>query len=307
MQRKKLIALLATFLFIGIASAAIIPYFGRIETTVNVTQAVLLDGKDYTTPIIREISGTGGQILYSCHTVENLGDISATVKLSWEANDTEGINVEYFINTATLVLENKDPTSWEIIEDSRKATLTYNLVGSAFTYKIVAVGLEPNTEYSLIYYADFEPERFTYWGGNNPGALIGTMTTDEHGYFSVSNTTDLNMDLPSAPDANIDIYDYSGPPDYYNHAHGAKIWLVPSTDYDAEAKKLIAWNPTTYLFETDLIVYIDLDQSLHLLHPDPPTTTEIVIPAHTTIEFVIRFKFAPNAYGTYVVTTTVSP
>jgi hypothetical protein len=115
------------------------------------------------------------------------------------------------------------------------------------------------------------------------------------------------MDLPSYPDANIDKYDYSGAPDYYEHAHGAKIWLVPSTDYSAEAKKMIAWNPSAYLFETDLIAYIDLDESTHLLHPDPETLTAITVPAHSIVSFVIRFDFADNGYGTYLVTTTVAP
>jgi hypothetical protein len=110
--------------------------------------------------------------------------------------------------------------------------------------------------------------------------------------------------LPSPPDANIAVFDYSVPPDYYNHAHGAKIWLVPSEDYDADAKNMTAWNPSAYLFETDLITYTYLNRD-YGLNTEP--ITEITIPAHSVVSLVICFDFAHNGYGTYLVTTTVSP
>jgi hypothetical protein len=306
-KKKTAILALALIFCIGIASAALLEYYAKIETTVNVAQGILVDGHGYETPITEEVSATGGGIVYTVHTIQNLGDKEATVYLSWETSDSDGLDVAYFVNTATLTLENKNPDTWQVIEDDTYATLTYCIVGNTFAYKLEAFGLEPNTEYSLIYYADKYPFRFENWGGDNPGALIGTAKADEHGYISTSGNIDLAMDLPSPPDANIDKYDYSGDPDYYEHAHGAKIWLVPSNDYDAEAKKMTAWNPTTYLFETDLIVYIDLDASTHLLHPDPEPVTAITVPAHSTVSFAIRFDFAENAYGTYLVTTTVSP
>ena len=92
-------------------------------------------------------------------------------------------------------------------------------------------GLDANTGYSLIYYADPYP-------GDNPGALIATGTTDGEGIISMSGSAELNMDLPHPDDAN------SVPP-----CPGAKIWLVPSSGYDAANTKIIGWNPTKYLFE----------------------------------------------------------
>jgi hypothetical protein len=310
-KKKTAILVLALAMCIGVASAALLQYYAKIQTTVNVTQGILVDGHSYETPITEEVPATvGGGIVYTVHTIQNLGDKEATVCLSWESNDTEGINVTYFVNQATLTLENKDPETWQPIEDNVKATLTYCIVGDTFIYKLVATGLTPSTSYSLIYYADFEPERFTYWGGNNPGALIAEVTSDEHGYVSQTGEIDLGMDLPSPPDANIAIYDYSGPPDNYAHAHGAKIWLVPNTDLtNGNSLPVINWeHHADWLYETDLITYLDLDSvSTHLLHPAPEFVTEITVPAHSTISFAIRFDFAENAYGTYLVTTTVSP
>jgi len=307
-KKKTAIMALALILCVGMVSAGLLNYYATIETTVNVTQGILVDGQGYETPIVEEFPAVGGGTFYTVHTIQNLGDKEAIVYLSWESNDSDGLDVAYFVNTATLTLENKNPDTWQVIEDDKYATLTYSIVGNEFSYKLEAFGLAPNTGYSLIYYADKYPYRFQNWGGDNPGALIGTATSDQYGYIYSSNTIDLGIDLPNATDANIDKYDYSVPPDNYVHPHGAKIWLVPSTDYEAEAKKMTMWNPTTYLFETDLITYLDLDSvSTHLLHPDPEFVTEITVPAHSTISFAIRFDFANNGNGTYLVTTTVSP
>ncbi|MCK5040180.1 MAG: YncE family protein [Candidatus Aenigmarchaeota archaeon] len=127
-------------------------------------------------------------------------------------------------------------------------------MGPEFEYELTANGLQTNTEYSLIYYAD-EPDRFNNWGGDNPGALIVEATSDSNGNLVVSGSVDLGMNLPSYPDANMDIneHDYCGAPDFYSHCTGAKIWLVPSSDYSEPG--LTAWNPNNYLFETDLIDY----------------------------------------------------
>jgi hypothetical protein len=310
-KKKTAIMALALILCVGMVSAGLLSYYATIETTVNVAQGILVDGKGYETPIAEEFPAVGGGTFYTVHTIQNLGDKEATVYLSWESNDPDGIDVAYFVNQATLTLENKEPVGtdhWPIIEDDTQAILTYNLVGYTFDYKLLGFKLQPDTSYSLIYYADYDEfeSRFDKWGGDNPGAFIGSATTDSKGNLLMSGSAYLTIDLPSPPDANINFYDYTEL-DGYVHAHGAKIWLVPSTDYDADAKKMTAWNPSAYLFETDLISYINLGVTEHYIHPDPEFVTEITVPAHSTVSFVIRFDFANNGNGTYLVTTTVSP
>lgn len=186
----------------------------------------------------------------------NSGATATGILDGWEVTaSSDEICVE--VTEAVLILENKD-SGWQPIADGTYGEFGYNLAGSTFDYAINVYGLEPETEYSLIYYADFE-DRFTQWGGNNPGALIATMTTDENGNVCIPGSVELNMDLPCSPDANISTHNYSGAPDNYAHAHGAKIWLVPSDCYDAGAKKVDTWQPTRFLFETDLIWYDDTD------------------------------------------------
>jgi len=136
-----------------------------------------------------------------------------------------------------LILENKD-ASWNVIEDDRYAILNFMPKGPEFFYGLEAHGLEANTAYSLIYYADLYP-------GNHPGALIAQGTSDVSGELAIAGSVDLNMDLPHPSDAN-----YPG---------GAKVWLVPSNRYDAATKSIIGWNPAEYLFETRTIQYDDTE------------------------------------------------
>jgi len=145
---------------------------------------------------------------------------------------------------AKLLLENKDPTTWQVIDDDMYATLTYKKAGPAFEYKLHAHGLLPETDYSLIYYAD-KPNRFTNWGGDYPGAFIASGTTNIIGDLKMHGCCELNMDLPCPPDA--------------NYQDGAKIWLVPSSDYDATNFKMKTYIPTQYLFEDVFITYDDTD------------------------------------------------
>lgn len=136
-----------------------------------------------------------------------------------------------------VILENKDG-NWNVIQDGRYGELTYNESGPTFNYTFNGYGLNANTSYSLIYYADG-------WPGNNPGAFLGKGTTDGSGNVSFSNNINLNMNLPSLPDA--------------NYANGAKIWLVPSIGYTESTKSIIGWNAAQYLFETSRLHYQDTD------------------------------------------------
>ena len=141
-------------------------------------------------------------------------------------------------NIAHLYLYQKDPTTWEKIEDGAWGKLTYNPAGSKFKFIFNGHRLKPNVEYSLIYYAN-------PWPGNHPGALLDSGVSNDEGDLHLGGSVELNMDLPDPGDG--------------NYPYGAKIWLVPSKDYDAANCMMIAWNPAEYLFEEKLITYDDVD------------------------------------------------
>ena len=74
-------------------------------------------------------------------------------------------------NVGHLYLSEKDPSTWAIVDGGAWGKMKYNLSGSTFDFVFNGHGLQPNTDYSLIYYADYV-NRMVNWGGNNPGALI---------------------------------------------------------------------------------------------------------------------------------------
>jgi len=173
------------------------------------------------------------------------------------AADTGSVGTTAVVLDSQVFLDNKD-SSWNTISDAYGVTVGYNASGPEFVWaatgKVMAAGT-----YNLIYYAD-KPDRFVDWGGDNPGAIIATIVVESDLVVSGQGSIELNKDLPCAPDANEFQYDYSDgsqPGPVYPTAHGAKLWLVPASDYTASA--LTAWNPSTYLFETDLINYDDTD------------------------------------------------
>lgn len=137
-------------------------------------------------------------------------------------------------NIGHLYLYEKNPADWSIVEGGAWGKMKYNLSCFTFDFVFNGHGLQPNTDYSLIYYAD-------PWPGNNPGALIASGTSNSGGNIHLAGSEDLGMSLPDAQDA--------------NYPDGAKIWLVLSSDYDADNNLMIAWNPTEYLFEYDLVTY----------------------------------------------------
>ncbi len=145
-----------------------------------------------------------------------------------------------------LVLENENMTTspdWTpITGDGIGGVLTWAGDGPTFSYSVSASGLPATTNYSLIYYADPYP-------GNNPGKLIGTGTTDSGGNLAFSDNPDLGMDLPMPTDAN------SGAPH-----NGAKIWLIPSANYNVGTNSVTPWTPdNTWLFEGN--VYINYNDT----------------------------------------------
>lgn len=71
-KKKTLIAVLAIALLVGLVSAGLLSYYGRIVTTANIGQSVLLDGKDITgMPIAETIEAFGGCRYCYKHTLNN--------------------------------------------------------------------------------------------------------------------------------------------------------------------------------------------------------------------------------------------
>jgi len=135
-------------------------------------------------------------------------------------------------NTAHLYLHEKDPGTWEIVEDGAWGKMKYNLSGETFDFVFNGHGLEIGLDYTLIYYPDG-------WPGEGLICLGSGIVNDE-GNIHIAESVPTG-DLPIEADD--------------NYPDGAKIWLVLTSDVDCDGQLMTGWTPIEYLFEYDLITF----------------------------------------------------
>ncbi len=140
-------------------------------------------------------------------------------------------------NVAHLYLYEKDPSTWEIVEDGSWGKMTYNTSGSELKYVFNGHQLVAGQDYVLIYYPD-------PWPGEGL-ICLGTGRVDENGNLHLRGPIDTG-DLPAENDD--------------NYPDGGKIWLVLLDDVDCDEAQMIGWNPAEYLFEYDLVTFDDTDE-----------------------------------------------
>jgi hypothetical protein len=147
-----------------------------------------------------------------------------------------------------VYLYEKDPATWDVIgKGGAWGFLDYRPQGTEFKFKFVGKKLEPGVNYTLIYYPD-------PWPGDGL-ICLGSGIADEYGKVKMIGKGDpaspfyvepqSTGNLPAAYDANAD--------------HGAKIWLVLTSDVDCINQQMTGWTPSEYLFENALITFVDTD------------------------------------------------
>ena len=286
-RNKKVVfgVLALTIAFSMIAGAAVLTMYGSIETKAEVKQSVVLSEQAegpwhiYTDPITRMIDGDpeveGVQDIVPCNDyvyktwVWNRANCVAEVEIEdtcmnspdeseigWKT--IPGFDITHFIigGEQTINFYTKDPATWEKIDHI--GSLTFKTCNPTFDWYLEVDGATPETEYSVIYYAD-QQDRMDNWGGD-PLRELFKFETDDVGHYHAGGkmnipTMPYESDWNAGPEA-----DYSEAPDEYDHARGAKIWIVPSADVDGIEDGTI-WNPTTYFFEDDLALYLDCDEA----------------------------------------------
>jgi len=164
-------------------------------------------------------------------------------------------------NMGHLYLFEKDPATWEIVEDGAWGRLNYARTGPTFDFAFSGHGLVADSSYSLIYY----PDPWPAYGLICLGEGVG----DEFGNVRIRDSVDTG-DLPADYDDNFDV--------------GAKIWLVLSADVDCDGQLMGSWNPTEYLFENELIFFDSTARPSGPHHYGPPDQTKITFGLYERLE-----------------------
>jgi len=147
--------------------------------------------------------------------------------LAQQVGAPEPVKQLSFMNNKTV------PGDWSAIADNKIGLLKYDSTAPTFNYNFLGVGLNPTTEYCLIYYAD--PNGNGTDGST--GALIAKGNPGGSGELILSGSKDLG-DLPNINDTNYPV-------------GGAKIWMLPCASYGQVNHNVTSWNLDTnnWLFD----------------------------------------------------------
>ena len=155
-MKKTSIIALVFLLAVACASAGLLEYFGQVNHEVEVEQAVTMTGEETVTV---QTTGAGAAITDKYSLVNNA---NVPIAVGIDTTEVSGISTVYTDSIRTLVLDNKDPSTWQRIEDNTIGTMTFDTKGETFDYTFSAEGLSPEIQYSLIYYApiiSFKPSK----------------------------------------------------------------------------------------------------------------------------------------------------
>jgi hypothetical protein len=186
--------------------------------------------------------------------------LAMLVMLAFAVGTVQAVPLKHWKWGDTINLIQKNPADWTKIKDGASGDFWVGPFEQKFTF--AARGLEKNTPYTLLSYAEPYP--------GTGSKVIGQATSNSKGVLK------LKGDFSNTGSVMYNIYGPTAAGDYKDTV-GAKIWLVKTSDLSVSGgvASFIAWNPTTYLFETSLIDYPDLD-NMKLVQKDTTTWQPIV-------------------------------
>lgn len=257
-----------------LVGAAVLTYFGQVNTTMNAKQSIVIsaDGtnwNNYNQPINRDL----GDVVHCtdyCYKlwIKNQACVDAEVSFE-DTPEEEGIDIQHWVfgDTQTIMLTHKDQ-QWNPIGDPIK--LTFETCGTTFNWELSSLP----EGYSLVYYIDQE-DRFNNWGK----------------VFVIGNTITGSVDIPSMPYA-----------EDLNYASGAKFWLVPTCNLDDPSglTYLDPWLHESYYYEQSLGLYIDCNGPVTCM-PCYHLFDTTVLKAGQTYCWIscyhVAFNIAPGVYS----------
>jgi hypothetical protein len=174
---------------------------------------------------------------------------------------------------------------WPIFVNGAWGSMQYTVLGDKFKFAFEGEKLQIDKGYTLIYYPD-------PWPGKNL-ICLGSGTTDGAGKVKIVGSKKFT-DAGGKPTGLPMVYDANFNPTSPSGAVGAKIWLVSSEDVSCTADitpSMVAWNPTEYLFEGNMIVY------QYQLTNEPPkiinasaTPSVLWPPNHKMVNIAVRYS-----------------
>jgi len=339
------IAVVLMLLTTGIAGAALLNYYGTITGTVVVKQSVLLDGKDYWTPITYSGDIVGASTIVSAHTLRNQAEVPATVKLvtSHSATDPSGNGMNS--NGVTTTYWKAPDTSGMVIDGvvsdgEWDEAVSIDVVDNMGTVKVLAT-----TDYLYVLFdlVDSNDARTDYeFEVGNDQISINVNPTDGGSwgfpYDLIFETSALSVEdgghhmLPWNPkvnsgtssdgwatrwfpnDAQENLPSDLKSATIYSSGQRITEWKIPLATIGLSPGDTLKVGGAIDVGDGSSYVYpIGLDWSDANTYVDLrigtviPEDTSFILQPKETLNFVIVTDFAEILPGTYTVTTTVKP
>lgn len=327
MKAKIIVALVLTVAAVtGLASAALLDYYGRIRATVEVEQSILVDGQDWLTITSDNIPepAPGGENFYFKHTLTNQASIPVTVDFETTYSPPgDGITTTYFELLGYTYYEN------------------IPIDGSPNFPLVVTV---EDGECNVTWTFDFPVENFTGDGNLNVGLIIALNGDGNGPAFQVHNNdgTDPNyawgtwLVSPWGPTINDGYFgwwsssvntpvtqlDWIQATGNRNVPHDNGILTITiskaklGATFHWAASPTVGsgfWNASDVTMQTPSAFgwstpIVNMATPNYHLAQVMGAVTSMTIPSGTTVDFYIGYSFhVAIVPGTYVITTKVVP
>jgi len=309
-----LIAVLAMALLVGVVSAATISYFGQIQMTANVRQAILLDGKDYTTmPITETVDVAGGESFWRLHYLQSQTSVPVTLKLetSYSPLLTDAEITTTYNTEITDDNTNFGSRSNEIVAIGVSLTLNQIFAGDGLKYKYaVMVGGTWSGASPIVAVLDLTDGRhivlFPGWGartGTHTLQFSDTVAWDTGG----NNKVDFTIYLPDfSGGAQWSSNSEYGNWNYLKASGSSTGGTLPLTGTEVVTRIAIQHQGanTSEKDRLDLLAFGGYSfPFIQILE-----SVSFTLQPGQIVYFVARYKFALDTYPyAYTITTTVKP
>jgi len=312
--------LIAVFMIalVASASAALLQYFGQVVTTVEVKQAVLLDGKDISEmPIAESATVSGGEYFLTSHVLQSQTSVPVTLQFQTEvAPSPEGVTVKYFKSSGYTVTVTTQVKS-ELSPDGIPISVTVEDIGDwiQWTFDFFAYNTsvaEGNGKFAGCIIISLDGTTPTFQIHNNDGTCSafpwGTWLYSPYDPTGGWHTSEADWNTPVS---DIGWIEAEGDMLFANNPQGTLVVRILKTKLDtsfgwAVYASIAHFSTIPYsisVYPADFNWGSETFETAVILEE---IVSPFVLNANETLPFYIRYEFNPLVAGEYEITTTVT-
>ena len=293
---------IALLLIGGLASAALLTYYGMITATVDVQQSILLDGKAWpdsqVTDTISE-AAPGGETFCFEHTLKNQMSVEGTVDFTDDCltdiegyeHNCSGITKTYYEDVA-YSYEHTISRVVIKVEDLGNGWMKWTYTGDTTTRP------EPKMTVAINYPNGFAITTFDdgshsgWYYAPDVGSVVQFNTSYDSGSYEGWVETGRVVNNDGSKALWVEIKKSALKPSFvwhgYANFYNAQVWINPTSTTSGDGSTWVAGEIDATIANT--------------------ITSPLTIASRTTLPFEICYSFAENIYpGKYTITTGIVP